>query len=110
MDAVRHHRETVQPIREQTGGSTFKNPEGHSAWELIDEAGGRGLVIGGAQMSSLHCNFMINTGHATGYDLEYLGETIRKRVFEKSGIRLEWEIKRLGLFMPGREVEPFLGA
>lgn len=110
MDAVRHHRETVQPIREQTGGSTFKNPEGHSAWELIDEAGGRGLVIGGAQMSSLHCNFMINTGHATGYDLEYLGETIRRRVFEKSGIRLEWEIKRLGLFMPGREVEPFLGA
>ncbi|QCM10572.1 UDP-N-acetylmuramate dehydrogenase [Agrobacterium tumefaciens] len=110
MDAVRHHRETVQPIREQTGGSTFKNPEGYSAWELIDEAGGRGLVIGGAQMSSLHCNFMINTGHATGYDLEYLGETIRKRVFEKSGIRLEWEIKRLGLFMPGREVEPFLGS
>lgn len=76
---------------------------------MIDEAGGRGLVIGGAQMSSLHCNFMINTGHATGYDLEYLGETIRRRVFEKSGIRLEWEIKRLGLFMPGREVEPFLG-
>lgn len=109
MDAVRLHRETVQPIREKTGGSTFKNPEGHSAWELIDEAGGRGLVIGGAQMSSLHCNFMINTGNATGYDLEYLGETIRRRVRENSGIQLEWEIKRLGLFMPGREVEPFLG-
>jgi UDP-N-acetylmuramate dehydrogenase len=109
MDAVRLHRETVQPIREKTGGSTFKNPEGHSAWELIDEAGGRGLVIGGAQMSSLHCNFMINTGNATGYDLEYLGETIRRRVREHSGIQLEWEIKRLGLFMPGREVEPFLG-
>jgi len=109
MDAVRLHRETVQPIREKTGGSTFKNPEGHSAWKLIDEAGGRGLVIGGAQMSSLHCNFMINTGNATGYDLEYLGETIRRRVREHSGIQLEWEIKRLGLFMPGREVEPFLG-
>jgi UDP-N-acetylmuramate dehydrogenase len=109
MDAVRHHRETVQPIREKTGGSTFKNPEGLSAWKLIDEAGGRGLVIGGAQMSSLHCNFMINTGHATGYDLEYLGETVRRRVFEHAGVRLDWEIKRLGLFMPEREVEPFLG-
>lgn len=110
MDAVRQHRETVQPIREKTGGSTFKNPEGHSAWELIDEAGCRGLMMGGAQMSSLHCNFMINTGHATGYDLEYLGEAVRKRVFENSGIRLEWEIRRLGHFMPGREIEPFLGA
>lgn len=109
MDAVRHHRETVQPVKEKTGGSTFKNPEGHSAWELIDEAGCRGLMIGGAQMSSLHCNFMINVGHATGYDLEYLGETVRQRVFENSGIKLEWEIKRLGLFMPGREVKPFMG-
>ena len=109
MDAVRHHRETVQPVKEKTGGSTFKNPEGHSAWELIDEAGGRGLMIGGAQMSSLHCNFMINVGHATAYDLEYLGETIRQRVFEHSGIKLEWEIKRLGIFMPGREVVPFHG-
>lgn len=109
MDAVRQHRETVQPIREQTGGSTFKNPEGHSAWKLIDEAGARGMVIGGAQMSALHCNFMINTGNATGYDLEYLGEAVRKRVYENSGVRLEWEIKRLGTFMPGREVEPFLG-
>ncbi|ATN34859.1 UDP-N-acetylenolpyruvoylglucosamine reductase [Rhizobium sp. ACO-34A] len=109
MDAVRHHRETVQPIKEKTGGSTFKNPEGHSAWELIDEAGCRGLMIGGAQMSSLHCNFMINIGHATGYDLEYLGETVRQRVFEHSGIKLEWEIKRLGTFMPGREIKPFMG-
>jgi UDP-N-acetylmuramate dehydrogenase len=109
MDAVCHHRETVQPVKEKTGGSTFKNPEGHSAWELIDEAGCRGLMIGGAQMSSLHCNFMINIGHATGYDLEYLGETVRQRVFETSGVRLEWEIKRLGLFMPGRDVEPFKG-
>lgn len=109
MDAVRHHRETVQPIKEKTGGSTFKNPPGHSAWEVIDEAGCRGLMIGGAQMSSLHCNFMINVGHATAYDLEYLGETVRQRVFEHSGIKLEWEIKRLGMFMPGREVKPFMG-
>lgn len=109
MDAVRNHRETVQPIREKTGGSTFKNPEGHSAWKLIDEAGCRGLMIGGAQMSSLHCNFMINAGHATGYDLEYLGESVRQQVFETSGIKLHWEIKRLGTFMPGREVVPFQG-
>lgn len=109
MDAVRQHRETVQPVKEKTGGSTFKNPPGHSAWELIDEAGCRGLMIGGAQMSALHCNFMINIGHASGYDLEYLGETVRARVFETSGLKLEWEIKRLGLFMPGREIAPFLG-
>ncbi len=109
MDAVRHHRETVQPIKEKTGGSTFKNPDGHSAWELIDEAGCRGLMIGGAQMSALHCNFMINVGHATGYDLEYLGETVRQRVFEHSGIKLEWEIRRIGGFMPGSEVKPFMG-
>ena len=110
MDAVRHHRETVQPVREKTGGSTFKNPEGHSAWKLIDDAGCRGLMIGGAQMSALHCNFMINVGHATGYDLEYLGETVRRSVFEDTGIKLEWEIKRLGTFMPDRGVLPFQGA
>lgn len=107
MDAVRQHRETVQPVREKTGGSTFKNPEGHSAWKLIDEAGCRGLMIGGAQMSPLHCNFMINTGQATAYDLEKLGEIVRQRVFETSGILLEWEIKRLGQFMPGLEVKAF---
>lgn len=107
MDAVRNHRETVQPVREKTGGSTFKNPEGHSAWRLIDDAGCRGLMIGGAQMSSLHCNFMINTGQATAYDLEYLGETVRQRVHENSGILLEWEIKRLGKFVEGREVAIF---
>ena len=104
MDAVQHHRETVQPIREKTGGSTFKNPEGTSAWKVIDKAGCRGLMIGGAQMSPMHCNFMINTGNATGYDLEYLGETVRARVLENSGIRLHWEIKRIGRFKPGREV------
>ncbi len=109
MDAVRQHRETVQPIREKTGGSTFKNPEGHSAWKLIDEAGCRGMMIGGAQMSPMHCNFMINTGQASGYELEYLGETVRQRVYETSGIRLEWEIKRIGNFMPGYEVKEFLG-
>ncbi|RWQ68782.1 MAG: UDP-N-acetylmuramate dehydrogenase, partial [Mesorhizobium sp.] len=109
MDAVQHHRETVQPIREKTGGSTFKNPEGTSAWKEIDRAGCRGLMIGGAQMSPMHCNFMINTGTATGYDLEYLGETVRARVLEKSGIRLHWEIKRIGNFRPGHEVQEFLG-
>lgn len=109
MDAVQTHRETVQPIREKTGGSTFKNPEGSSAWKEIDKAGCRGLMIGGAQMSPMHCNFMINTGSATGYDLELLGETVRARVLENSGIRLEWEIRRIGDFRPGREVQEFLG-
>ena len=109
MDAVQHHRETVQPIREKTGGSTFKNPEGKSAWKEIDAAGCRGLTIGGAQMSPMHCNFMINTGQASGYELEYLGETVRARVLENSGIRLEWEIKRIGLFAEGQVVQEFLG-
>lgn len=109
MDAVQQHRESVQPIREKTGGSTFKNPPGSSAWKEIDKAGCRGLLVGGAQMSPLHCNFMINTGSATGYDLEYLGETVRARVLEKSGIRLEWEIRRIGDFRAGREVQKFLG-
>lgn len=109
MDEVQNHRETVQPIREKTGGSTFKNPEGTSAWKEIDKAGCRGLMIGGAQMSPMHCNFMINVGNATGYDLEYLGETVRARVLENSGIRLHWEIKRIGEFRQGREVQEFLG-
>jgi len=109
MDAVQHHRETVQPIREKTGGSTFKNPPGSSAWKEVDKAGCRGLTIGGAQMSPMHCNFMINTGTASGYDLEYLGETVRARVLEHSGIRLEWEIKRIGDFKEGRKIDPFLG-
>jgi UDP-N-acetylmuramate dehydrogenase len=109
MDAVQHHRETVQPIREKTGGSTFKNPEGTSAWKEIDKAGCRGLMVGGAQMSPMHCNFMINTGSATGYELEYLGETVRARVLENSGIRLHWEIRRIGNFRPGHAVQEFLG-
>ena len=109
MDAVQHHRETVQPIREKTGGSTFKNPPGTSAWKEIDAAGCRGLLVGAAQMSPMHCNFMINTGNATAYDLETLGETVRARVLEHSGIRLEWEIKRLGVFRDDQIVQAFLG-
>ncbi|MCB1385055.1 MAG: UDP-N-acetylmuramate dehydrogenase [Nitratireductor sp.] len=104
MDAVQHHRETVQPVKEKTGGSTFKNPDGHSAWKLVDEAGLRGFRVGGAQMSEMHCNFMINTGDATAYDLETLGEMVRRKVLENSGIRLDWEIKRIGRFAPGRDV------
>lgn len=109
MAAVIEHREKAQPIREKTGGSTFKNPQGNSAWKVVDAAGGRGLQIGGARMSDLHCNFMINTGGATGHDLELLGETVRAKVLENSGTRLEWEIKRLGEFAEGQSIEPFLG-
>ena len=96
MDAVQQHREAAQPIREKTGGSTFKNPPGHSAWELIDAAGCRGLTVGGAQVSEMHCNFLINTGNATGHDIEALGETVRARVKANCGIELHWEIKRIG--------------
>ncbi|KZM48521.1 UDP-N-acetylmuramate dehydrogenase [Labrenzia sp. OB1] len=109
MADVVAHREKAQPIREKTGGSTFKNPPGTSAWKAVDAAGCRGLTVGGAQMSEMHCNFMINTGDATGHDLELLGETVRARVLQHSGIRLEWEIKRLGRFGPDGPVEPFLG-
>ncbi len=109
MDEVQHHRETSQPIKEKTGGSTFKNPPEHSAWKVIDDAGCRGLTIGGAQMSPMHCNFMINTGPATSYDLEKLGETVRQKVLLNSGIHLEWEIRRLGEFTPGQTVEAFMG-
>jgi UDP-N-acetylmuramate dehydrogenase len=97
MAEVQTHRETAQPIREKTGGSTFKNPPGHSAWKLIDAAGCRGLRVGGAQVSEMHCNFLINTGDATGHDIETLGETVRARVKENSGIELHWEIKRVGI-------------
>ena len=109
MADVADHRERAQPIREKTGGSTFKNPPGTSAWKEIDAAGCRGLTIGGAQMSEMHCNFMINTGAATAHDLELLGETVRARVLAASGVRLEWEIKRLGQFGSSGIVEPFLG-
>jgi UDP-N-acetylmuramate dehydrogenase len=97
MNEVQAHRETAQPIREKTGGSTFQNPPGQSAWKLIDAAGCRGLRVGGAQVSEMHCNFLINTGNATGHDIETLGETVRARVKEKSGIELHWEIKRIGI-------------
>ena len=96
MTTLMSNREDSQPIREKTGGSTFRNPPGESAWKLVDQAGGRGLRVGGAQMSEKHCNFMINTGDASAADLEGLGETIRKRVLESSGHDLHWEIKRVG--------------
>ena len=97
MNEVQTHRETAQPIREKTGGSTLKNPPGNSAWKLIDAAGCRGLRVGGAQVSEMHCNFLINTGSASGHDIEMLGETVRERVRQNSGIELHWEIKRLGI-------------
>nr|WP_249139764.1 UDP-N-acetylmuramate dehydrogenase [Bradyrhizobium japonicum] len=97
MAEVQTHRETAQPIREKTGGSTFKNPPGHSAWKLVDAAGCRGLRVGGAQVSEMHCNFLINTGDATARDIETLGETVRERVKANSGIELHWEIKRIGV-------------
>jgi len=97
MEELSANREASQPIKSKTGGSTFKNPPGHKAWQLIDQAGCRGLKIGGAQVSEKHTNFLINTGDATAADLEALGEEVRKRVQEKSGITLEWEIKRVGV-------------
>jgi UDP-N-acetylmuramate dehydrogenase len=97
MDAIREARERSQPIRTRTGGSTFANPAGQKAWELIDAAGCRGLERGGAKVSEQHCNFLINTGSATAADLEALGEDVRRRVFETSGVMLEWEIRRIGV-------------
>ncbi len=96
MDRIAASREASQPLRSKTGGSTFKNPDGGKAWQLVDEAGCRGLTIGGAQVSEKHTNFMINTGGATSADIEGLGEEVRKRVKAKSGIELEWEIQRVG--------------
>lgn len=107
MDDIKQKRNASQPIREKTGGSTFANPtaaevaqaglpEGTKVWQLIDRAGCRGLMVGGAQMSALHCNFMINTGTATAADLENLGEEVRSRVYEDCGITLRWEVKRIG--------------
>ena len=96
MQRITQAREASQPIREKTGGSTFKNPPGKKAWALIDAAGCRGLVVGDAQVSNMHCNFLINRGAATAADIEALGEEVRRRVRETSGVDLEWEIKRLG--------------
>jgi UDP-N-acetylmuramate dehydrogenase len=95
MAEIKSKREASQP-RNRTGGSTFKNPPGHKSWQLIDDAGCRGLTVGAAQVSELHCNFLINTGDATAADIETLGETVRARVKENSGVQLEWEIKRIG--------------
>jgi UDP-N-acetylmuramate dehydrogenase len=96
MDRISASREASQPLRSKTGGSTFKNPDGHKAWQLVDEAGCRGLQMGGAQVSEKHTNFLLNVGDATSADIEALGEEVRRRVKEKSGVTLEWEIQRVG--------------
>jgi len=97
MDSITERREASQPIKSRTGGSTFKNPPGGKSWQLVDAAGCRGLRVGGAQVSEKHCNFLINTGEATAADIEELGETVRARVKETSGVELDWEIKRIGV-------------
>ena len=97
MDKITESREATQPVKSRTGGSTFKNPPGHKAWQLIDAAGCRGLRQGDAQVSDMHCNFLINLGNASAADIETLGETVRRRVKEKSGVELDWEIKRIGV-------------
>ncbi|HVT55386.1 MAG TPA: UDP-N-acetylmuramate dehydrogenase [Xanthobacteraceae bacterium] len=96
MDEITERRESTQPIKSRTGGSTFKNPPNNKSWQLIDAAGCRGLVVGDAQVSELHCNFLINRGNASAADIENLGEEVRRRVKENSGVELEWEIVRLG--------------
>lgn len=100
MAEIQAQREATQPIRARTGGSTFANPPGHKAWQLIDQAGCRGLTRGGAMVSAKHTNFLINTGTATAADLEALGEDVRRRVKDKTGVVLEWEIKRIGVPAP----------
>jgi UDP-N-acetylmuramate dehydrogenase len=97
MDRIAAAREASQPLRTRTGGSTFKNPEGHKAWQLVDQAGCRGLTLGGAQVSEKHTNFLINTGNATSADIEGLGEMVRDKVYAATGVSLEWEIQRVGL-------------
>lgn len=101
MDRISAAREASQPLRSKTGGSTFKNPDGHAAWKLVDEAGCRGLVLGGAQVSEKHTNFLLNTGDASSEDIENLGDEVRRRVKEKSGVDLEWEIQRVGQRVEG---------
>ena len=116
MRTVTERRESSQPTRAKTAGSTFKNPDGHSSWKLIDAAGGRGFTFGRAQMSEMHSNFLINMGDADAFEVETVGETIRQKVRDKHGIELKWEVRRMGHFLPGREVrefmdgEPFTGA
>ncbi|MFT9198838.1 UDP-N-acetylmuramate dehydrogenase, partial [Gluconobacter oxydans] len=100
---IRASREASQPVRARTGGSTFRNPEGHKAWQLIDEAGCRGLQIGDAQVSEKHCNFLLNLGQASSADLETLGETVREKVLAQSSVDLHWEIKRIGRKSEGEQ-------
>ena len=97
MDRIAQAREASQPLRSRTGGSTFKNPPGTKAWQLIDAAGCRGLTIGDAQVSEKHCNFLLNLGNAEAAQIEALGEEVRRRVREQSGVELEWEIQRVGV-------------
>jgi UDP-N-acetylmuramate dehydrogenase len=108
MRQITETREASQPTRARTGGSTFKNPEGKSAWKLIEAAGCRGLTIGQAQVSEKHCNFLLNLDAASAHDIELVGETVRNRVRATSGIDLRWEIRRMGHFLPGAEVREFL--
>ena len=105
MDRISASREASQPLRSKTGGSTFKNPDGGKAWQLVDKAGCRGLTLGGAQVSEKHTNFLINTGSATSADIEALGEEVRRRVKADSGVELEWEIQRVGMFAGAQEKE-----
>jgi len=106
MTEIRAAREASQPIRARTGGSTFANPPGYQAWKLIDEAGCRGLARGGAMVSEKHTNFLINTGNATAADIEGLGEEVRRRVRDRFGVTLEWEIRRIGVPKLGAEPAP----
>lgn len=108
MREITDRRESTQPTNTRTGGSTFKNPDGLSAWKLVDEAGCRGLRIGDAQVSEMHTNFLINLDAASAHDIETLGETVRAKVKEKHGVTLSWEIRRMGHFEAGREVREFL--
>jgi UDP-N-acetylmuramate dehydrogenase len=116
MHTLTERRESTQPTRAKTAGSTFKNPDGGSSWKLIDDAGGRGLTFGRAMMSEMHSNFLINTAEADAFEVETVGEMVRQRVRDKHGITLRWEVRRMGYFIPGREVrefmdgEPFTGA
>ena len=108
MDRIAAAREASQPLRSKTGGSTFKNPDGHKAWELVDRAGCRGLRIGDAQVSEKHCNFLLNLGSATSADIETLGEEVRDKVRAQSGVTLEWEIQRVGVFADDAD-QPCIG-
>lgn len=108
MREITEKRESSQPTKAKTGGSTFKNPEGHSSWKLIDAAGCRGLKFGDAQMSELHANFLLNLGEADAFEVETLGEMVRQKVRQTQGIDLKWEIRRMGHFIDGREVREFM--